>query len=83
MGTQLVVNEQVVFGQMSFEVTGFLTVHKPLGQNGLRIEQLLNLVSQSLRRLSLLSNPQLGLSYRCISETFKRPLREHLDFNLS
>lgn len=73
MGPQLVVNEQVSFGQMSFEVTGFLTVHRPSGRNGLRIEQLLNLVSQSLQRSSLLSNPQLGLSYRCISETLKRP----------
>ncbi len=72
-GPQLVVNEQVSFGQMSLEVTSFLTVHRPSGRNGLKIEQLLNLVSQSLRQSSLLPNPQLSLSYRCISETLKRP----------
>jgi hypothetical protein len=56
-GPQLVVNEQVAFGQMSFEVTGFLTVHRPSGRNGLRIEQPLNLVNRLPRRSSLPSNP--------------------------
>lgn len=84
MGPQLVVNEQGAFGQMSFEVTGFLTAHRPSGRISLGSGQLLNLVSRSLRRSSLLPSPQPGLSYRRMSDTlkFKGPLLRDVGPNI-